>query len=99
MTAALDLETCPYVGLQPFLEEHCEYFFGREKDQRIIIANVLASPLTVFYGSSGVGKSSVLMAGVVPQLRRDRPRIPSSSSASGSGTTSSNDWPGPALRR
>lgn len=76
MTAASDLETCPYVGLQPFLEEHREYFFGREKDQRIIIANVLASPLTVFYGSSGVGKSSVLMAGVVPQLRRDRPRIP-----------------------
>jgi hypothetical protein len=76
MTAARDLDTCPYVGLQPFLEEHREYFFGREKDQRIIIANVLASPLTVFYGSSGVGKSSVLMAGVVPQLRRDRPRIP-----------------------
>ncbi|MBL0351269.1 MAG: WD40 repeat domain-containing protein [Dechloromonas sp.] len=76
MTAARDLETCPYVGLQPFLEEHREYFFGRQKDQRIIIANVLASPLTVFYGSSGVGKSSVLMAGVVPQLHRDRPRIP-----------------------
>ena len=76
MTAARDLEMCPYVGLQPFLEEHREYFFGRERDQRIIIANVLASPLTIFYGSSGVGKSSVLMAGVVPQLRRDRPRIP-----------------------
>jgi WD40 repeat protein len=76
MTAARDLATCPYVGLQPFLEAHREYFFGREKDQRIIIANALASPLTVFYGSSGVGKSSVLMAGVVPQLHRDRPRIP-----------------------
>lgn len=76
MTASSDLDTCPYVGLQPFLEKHSEYFFGREKDQRIIIANVLASPLTVFYGSSGVGKSSVLMAGVVPQLRRERPRIP-----------------------
>lgn len=76
MTAARDLDACPYVGLQPFLEEHREYFFGREKDQRIIIANVLASPLTIFYGSSGVGKSSLLMAGVVPQLRRERPRIP-----------------------
>ena len=46
MTAARDLDACPYVGLQPFLEEHREYFFGREKDQRLIIANVLASPLT-----------------------------------------------------
>jgi hypothetical protein len=68
--------TCPYVGLQPFREEHREYFFGRERDQRIIIANLLASPLTILYGSSGVGKSSVLMAGVVPQLRRERPRTP-----------------------
>jgi WD40 repeat protein len=67
---------CPYVGLQPFREEDREYFFGRERDQRIIVANLLASPLTVLYGSSGVGKSSVLMAGVVPQLRHERPRTP-----------------------
>jgi WD40 repeat protein len=76
MTGPAAFENCPYVGLQPFREEHREYFFGREKDQRIIIANVLAARLTVLYGASGVGKSSVLMAGVVPQLRRDRPRIP-----------------------
>ena len=76
MTAADPSADCPYVGLQPFEERHRDYFFGRERDQRIIIANLLSSPLTVVYGSSGVGKSSVLMAGVVPQLRRDRPRTP-----------------------
>jgi WD40 repeat protein len=66
----------PYVGLQPFEEADREFFFGRERDQRIIISNLLASPLTILYGSSGVGKSSVLMAGVVPQLRRERPKTP-----------------------
>jgi hypothetical protein len=64
---------CPYVGLQPYTEAEQRYFFGRERDQRVIISNLYASPLTVLYGSSGVGKSSVLLAGVVPELRQ-RPR-------------------------
>lgn len=64
---------CPYVGLQPYTEMERRYFFGRERDQRVIISNLYASPLTVLYGSSGVGKSSVLLAGVVPELKQ-RPR-------------------------
>src|SRR5262245_8173276 len=76
MTAAARDGVCPYVGLQPFEEADRDFFFGRERDQRIIISNLLSAPLTVLYGSSGVGKSSVLMAGVVPQLRRERPRTP-----------------------
>jgi WD40 repeat protein len=68
--------SCPYVGLQPFTEEDRDYFFGRQREQRVVISNLLATPLTVFYGASGVGKSSVLMAGVVPLLRRERPKTP-----------------------
>jgi WD40 repeat protein len=60
---------CPYVGLQPYTEEHRDYFFGRERDSRIISSNLYASHLTVLYGASGVGKSSILLAGVVPRLR------------------------------
>jgi WD40 repeat protein len=67
---------CPYVGLRPFEAAHARFFFGRERDQRLIIANLLAQPLTVLYGASGVGKSSVLNAGVVPQLHRQRPGTP-----------------------
>lgn len=59
---------CPYVGLQPYTEAHRDYFFGRERDQRIISSNLYAASLTVLYGASGVGKSSILMAGVVPRL-------------------------------
>ena len=58
----------PYVGLQPYSAKDQKYFFGRERDSRIICSNLFAAPLTVLYGSSGVGKSSVLQAGVIPVL-------------------------------
>src|SRR5262249_7006870 len=64
---------CPYVGLQPYAESDRDFFFGRERDQRIVSSNLYAASLTVLYGASGVGKSSVLMAGVVPHLR-NQPR-------------------------
>jgi WD40 repeat protein len=60
----------PYQGLVPYEEEDASWFFGREKETRLIIANLFASPLTLLYGASGVGKSSVLGAGVVHQLRQ-----------------------------
>lgn len=61
---------CPYVGLQPFTEADRAYFFGREREIRLVSANLYAAKLTVLYGASGVGKSSLLMAGVVPGLRK-----------------------------
>jgi hypothetical protein len=62
----------PYKGLVPFEDTELDalLFFGRERESGIISANVLASRLTVLYGPSGVGKSSVLRAGVAHRLRR-----------------------------
>ena len=34
---------CPYVGLQPYSEADQDYFFGRERDSRIISSNLRAS--------------------------------------------------------
>src|SRR6185436_4961099 len=59
----------PYQGLIPYSEADAPFFFGREKETRLITANLFASPLTLLYGASGVGKSSVLRAGVARQLR------------------------------
>jgi WD40 repeat protein len=59
----------PYKGLNPYDEKDAPFFFGREKETRLIIANLFASPLTLLYGASGVGKSSVLRAGVDHSLR------------------------------
>jgi WD40 repeat protein len=62
----------PYKGLVPFEDNELDalLFYGRERESEIIAANVLASRLTVLYGPSGVGKSSVLRAGVAHRLRR-----------------------------
>src|SRR5689334_24937468 len=63
------LAPSPYRGLEPFDESDAPFFFGRERETRLIIASLFASPLTLLYGASGVGKSSVLRAGVLPGLR------------------------------
>ena len=60
----------PYVGLAPFSEKDAPFFFGREREREIITANLRAARLTLLYGPSGVGKSSVLRAGVIHQLRQ-----------------------------
>jgi WD40 repeat protein len=70
MSNGLPQDFCPYKGLQPYTEADRAFFFGRERDSEIIASNLYAAPLTVLYGESGVGKSSVLLAGVVPLLRQ-----------------------------
>jgi hypothetical protein len=65
-----ELPTTPYKGLMPYAQEDAPFFFGREAEREIITANLMASRLTVFYGPSGVGKSSVLHAGVAYHLRQ-----------------------------
>jgi hypothetical protein len=66
----------PYQGLAPFEEADAPYFFGRDRDIRLIVADLFASPLTLIYGASGVGKSSVLRAGVMPMLRQRESVLP-----------------------
>jgi len=53
----------PYVGLIPYDEEDAAYFFGREDDCEVITANLMPTRLTLLYGASGVGKSSVINIG------------------------------------
>ncbi len=67
----IDYLTTPYKGLMPYSEEDAPFFFGREKFQKIITANLKGSRLTVLYGSAGVGKSSVLRAGVAYHLQKE----------------------------
>jgi WD40 repeat protein len=62
---------CPYKGLASFedTDRDVRFFFGREREREIICANLMASKLTVLYGDTGVGKSSVLRAGVARTFR------------------------------
>ena len=64
------LTELPFKGLMPYEEADALFFFGREADCGVITSNLMASRLTVLYGPSGVGKSSVLHAGVAHQVRQ-----------------------------
>ena len=68
----------PYKGLAPFGDSALDalFFFGREREREVIVANMLASRLTLVYGESGVGKSSLLAAGVARELRFVAPEAP-----------------------
>jgi WD40 repeat protein len=65
----------PYKGLAAFEDTDLDalFFFGRAVERDVIVANLLASRLTVLYGESGVGKSSLLRAGVLRELRSAAP--------------------------
>jgi CHASE2 domain-containing sensor protein len=59
----------PYLGLSPYGERDAGRFFGRRRERDLVVADLLTSRLTVLYGPSGVGKSSLLRAAVLPRLR------------------------------
>ncbi len=62
---------CPYRGLFAFSEEDADLFFGRETFTETLVSAVKNNPLVAVIGASGSGKSSVVFAGLVPQLRQD----------------------------
>ena len=58
-----------YVGLNPYQKEQSEQFYGRDQEIKEISNNLIFSPLTILQGESGVGKSSILNAGVYLHLK------------------------------
>lgn len=66
---------CPYPGMRPFLPEQHHLFFGREELTGSLVDRVTGDGYegpVVLVGPSGAGKSSLLRAGLVPALERDR---------------------------
>lgn len=64
------IPNAPYKGLVPYTDDDAAMFFGRDAERSIIVANLRSSRFTLLYGPSGVGKSSVVGAGVVHYLRQ-----------------------------
>jgi tetratricopeptide (TPR) repeat protein len=59
----------PWLGLASFTEETRAYFYGREEEVAELDRRVQRKTLTVLFGQSGLGKTSILRAGLVPRLR------------------------------
>jgi formylglycine-generating enzyme required for sulfatase activity/energy-coupling factor transporter ATP-binding protein EcfA2 len=66
---------CPYRGLLYFREEDAPFFFGREAAITQLTSTVQQHNLVAVVGASGSGKSSVVRAGLVPELRKARDRV------------------------
>src|SRR5260370_12285740 len=62
----------PYRGLSAFQEQDAPFFFGRETAVGQLVEAVRRKPLVAMIGSSGSGKSSVVFAGLLPQIRLQR---------------------------
>ncbi|MFH8444905.1 hypothetical protein ACH4D3_27265 [Streptomyces sp. NPDC018026] len=64
---------CPYRGLAAYRRQDADWFFGRERSTRALLAQLDATRdtggLVMLVGASGAGKSSLLNAGLVPALR------------------------------
>jgi hypothetical protein len=68
-----DLED-PWLGLESFREETRAYFFGRDAEIAELHLRLRSNPLLVLHGRSGLGKTSILLAGLIPQLRAEARR-------------------------
>jgi WD40 repeat protein len=62
-------EQNPWPGLSPFEESAHAFFNGRRKEIAELRRLVLGAPLTVVFGVSGLGKTSLLRAGLFPAIR------------------------------
>ncbi len=60
----------PWLGLKSFDEINQDFFFGRTQEIEDLLERILGRRLTILYGHSGLGKTSLLKAGVMPELRK-----------------------------
>src|SRR5918993_1750452 len=62
----------PWPGLLPYDESSQRFFYGRESETAELLRLIQLSPFVTLYGKSGLGKSSLLQAGLFPHLRAAR---------------------------
>jgi signal transduction histidine kinase/energy-coupling factor transporter ATP-binding protein EcfA2 len=65
----LDDARCPYLGLEAFREEKSNLFYGRQRLLEKLVNHLKKNRLLAVVGSSGSGKSSVVLGGLLPKLK------------------------------
>lgn len=61
----------PYRFLNYFDVQDEDFYFGREQDVEAVLRKIHEHPITVVFGKAGIGKTSLLRAGVMAALRRE----------------------------
>lgn len=65
-----------YPGTQPFSKDQKDLFFGRDDDLRQLINRISLEQVVVLYSKSGLGKSSLINAGVIPHILEEESYFP-----------------------
>jgi WD40 repeat protein len=60
---------CPYLGLEAFREKDESLFFGRQRLLEKLLKHLETQSLLMVVGSSGSGKSSLVLGGLFPRLK------------------------------
>ncbi len=68
MNETLEVSSNPYVGPRTFFAEQRKYFHGRKREIAILKGLVMSRRTVLFFAQSGAGKSSLLRAGLIPEL-------------------------------
>lgn len=61
----------PFPGLLAFRERESVFFFGRQEEAEQLLRLVRRDVATLLFGGSGIGKSSLIHAGLFPLLRQN----------------------------
>lgn len=66
-----ELPAIPYPGINPFGYAHRGVFFGRDKEKRVAGRTIVLRRSVVLFSGQGIGKSSLILAGIVPEAERE----------------------------
>jgi len=61
-----------YPGIRPFTADEKELFFGRDDDKEKLYRMMTLNKITLLYSKSGMGKSSLLNAGIIPLINQEQ---------------------------
>lgn len=71
-TGSVTTSNNPYPGLRPYQANEKTKFYGRDADTRALITKILGNRLTLLFAATGVGKSSLLQAAILPELSAEQ---------------------------
>lgn len=71
-TSGAGTEVCPYPGMVPFSAANSKYFYGREDEIARMVQLLRRQRFMMVIGPSGSGKSSLVHAGLLPELERSK---------------------------
>jgi hypothetical protein len=69
LNLAVPIPKQPYKFLNSFEESDSSIFFGRDREKALVLSKIVSFRLILLHGKSGTGKSSLIKAGLMPDLR------------------------------